>query len=87
MHRNPRYYPDGAFRPAPIHARAKQQRPKFAYFPFGGGTRVCIGERFAWMEGVLVMATIAQRWKFNLFPGQRIETLPQITLRTRYGIR
>jgi cytochrome P450 len=88
MHRNPRYYSDPErFDPQRFTPEAKQDRPKFAYFPFGGGPRVCIGERFAWMEGVLVMATIAQRWRFDLVPGQVIETHPQITLRTRYGMK
>jgi cytochrome P450 len=88
MHRHPRYYPDPErFDPLRFTPEAKQDRPKFAYFPFGGGSRVCIGERFAWMEGVLVMATIAQRWRFNLVPGQIIEPHPQITLRTRHGVR
>ncbi|HYI93115.1 MAG TPA: cytochrome P450 [Bryobacteraceae bacterium] len=88
MHRNPRYYPDPEkFVPERFTAEAKEDRPKFAYFPFGGGPRVCIGERFAWMEGVLVLATIAQRWRFSLVPDQRIETLPQITLRTRHGVK
>ena len=72
MHRHPRYYPDPErFDPERFTPEAKQERPKFAYFPFGGGPRVCIGERFAWMEGVLVLATIAQRWRFSLVPGQR----------------
>ena len=88
MHRHPRYYPNPErFDPLRFSTEAKQERPKFAYFPFGGGSRVCIGERFAWMEGVLVMATIAQRWRFNLVPGQIIEPHPQITLRTRHGVR
>jgi cytochrome P450 len=88
MHRHPRYYPDPErFDPQRFTPEAKHERPKFAYFPFGGGTRVCIGERFAWMEGVLVLATIAQRWRFDLVPDQVIETHPQITLRTRYGMK
>ena len=88
MHRNPRYYPDPEqFLPERFTPEARQERPKFAYFPFGGGPRVCIGERFAWMEGVLVLATIAQRWRLSLVPGQKIETLPQITLRTRHGVK
>jgi cytochrome P450 len=88
MHRHPRYYPDPErFDPQRFTPEARQQRPKFAYFPFGGGPRVCIGERFAWMEGVLVMAAIAQRWRFSLVPGQVIEPHPQITLRTRHGLK
>ena len=88
MHRHPRYYPDPErFDPERFTPEAKQGRPKFAYFPFGGGPRVCIGERFAWIEGVLVLATIAQYWRFSLVPGQTIDTHPQITLRTRYGLK
>jgi cytochrome P450 len=88
MHRHPRYYPEPEkFDPQRFTPEAKQERPKFAYFPFGGGPRVCIGERFAWMEGVLVLAAIAQRWRFILAPGQTIETHPQITLRPRFGVK
>ena len=66
---------------------ARDARPRFAYFPFGGGSRICIGERFAWMEGVLVLATLAQKWRLRLDPEQRVDTLPLITLRTRHGMR
>ena len=59
-HRNPRFYPDAAqFIPERWDGA---EVPRFAYFPFGGGTRVCIGEPFAWMEGVLVLATLARRF-------------------------
>jgi cytochrome P450 len=61
--------------------------PRFAYFPFGGGARQCIGEQFAWMEGVLVLATIAQRWRVQLDPAQRIVPQPLITLRSKYGMK
>jgi cytochrome P450 len=50
----------------------RKRSPQFAYFPFGGGPRVCIGEAFAKMEGLLVLATIAQRFKLALVPGQVI---------------
>ena len=62
-------------------------RPRFAYFPFGGGPRVCIGEQFAWMEGVIALATIAQRWRLRLVPGHPIALLPIITLRPKHGMR
>ncbi len=65
----------------------RDSRPKFSYFPFGGGARVCIGERFAWMEGVLMIAAIAQKWQLRLAKDQRVEPLPLITLRTKYGMR
>ena len=48
---------------------------------------MCIGERFAWMEGVLLLATLAQRWRLRLVPGHRVETRALITLRTKYGMR
>jgi cytochrome P450 len=88
MHRNPRFYPDPQrFDPERFTPEARQSRPKFAYFPFGGGPRVCIGERFALIEGVLVLATIAQQWRMRLVPGQVVEPHPQITLRTRHGVK
>lgn len=62
-------------------------RPRLAYFPFGGGTRICIGERFAWTEAMLVLATLASRWRARLVPGHPVEPLPRITLRPRYGLR
>lgn len=62
------------------------ERPKFAYFPFGAGTRVCIGEQFAWMEGVLAIATIAQRWRLRAASDAEVVPRPIITLRPRDGI-
>jgi cytochrome P450 len=88
MHRDARYYPDPLkFDPERWAAQARAERPKFSYFPFGGGPRVCIGEQFAWMEGVLLIATIAQQWRMSLAEGQRVEPKPMITLRPRYGMR
>ena len=88
MHRDPRYYPDPLrFDPQRWTPEAQAQRPKFAYFPFGAGTRICVGEQFAWMEGILLLATIAQQWQMRLAPGQRVAVQPQITLRPKYGMR
>jgi cytochrome P450 len=88
MHRNPRYYPEPfRFDPERWTAEAREARPKFAYFPFGGGPRVCIGEGFAWMEGVLLIATIAQQWRMRLAPDQKVAPQPMITLRAKNGIR
>jgi cytochrome P450 len=88
VQRDARWFPDPAkFNPERWTPEAREARPKFAYFPFGGGARVCIGERFAWMEGVIVMAAIAQRWRLRLEPGQQVEPLPLITLRVKNGLR
>jgi len=61
--------------------------PKFAYFPFGGGARQCIGEQFAWMEAVLVLATLAQGRRLQLDAAQRIVPQPLVTLRSKYGMK
>jgi cytochrome P450 len=88
VHRDPKWFPEPErFRPERFAAAAKAGRPRFAYFPFGGGGRQCIGESFAWMEAVLTLATIAQRWRVELVPGQKIELQPKITLRPKNGIR
>lgn len=65
----------------------KEASNKFIYFPFGGGVRRCIGEQFAWMEGVLLMATLGRKWKFKLNPTQKIVPQPMITLRSKYGMK
>jgi cytochrome P450 len=88
MHRDARFFPDPLrFEPDRFTPEARAARPKFSYFPFGGGARACIGEPFAWMEGVLVLATIAQQWRLRLVPGHPVEPQALITLRPRYGIR
>ncbi len=88
MHHDARFYPEPyKFDPERWTVEARESRPKFAYFPFGGGPRVCIGEQFASMEGVLLIATIAQQWKMRLAPDQRVEPKPMITLRPKYGMR
>jgi cytochrome P450 len=87
MHRDARYFPDpGRFDPERWTPEATAARPKFSYFPFGGGGLQCIGEGFAWTQGLLTIATVASRWRMQLVPGHRIELEPQITLRSRYGM-
>ncbi len=88
MQRTPEYFPDPLrFDPERFVPEAKAARPKFAYFPFGGGNRQCIGESFAWMEAILLTATIAQKWRLRLVPGQPVGVVPKITLRSKYPIR
>jgi cytochrome P450 len=88
MHRDPRYFPDPErFAPERWRPEAKAERPRFSYFPFGGGARQCIGESFAWMEGILILATLAQRWRPRLVEGHRVEPQPLITLRPKYGMK
>jgi cytochrome P450 len=87
IQRSARYFPDPLrFDPDRFLPENKANRPRFAYFPFGGGARQCIGEAFAWMEGVLVLATIAQEWRLRLIPGQSVDVQPKITLRPKYPI-
>ncbi len=86
--RDPRYWPDAErFDPTRWLGGAADSRPKFAYFPFGGGSRLCIGESFAWTEIILVLATIAQQWRFDLAPGHIVAPKPVLTLRPRHGMR
>ena len=87
MHRDPRFFPDpGRFDPERWTAEARGRRPQFSYFPFGGGPRRCLGESFALMEGVILLATLARRWRLRLLPGHPVEMLPQHLLRSRHGM-
>lgn len=88
IHRHPEFWknplefnPDN-FLPDKVH-----QRPKFAYFPFGGGKRICIGQNFALMEATIIIALISQRFKLELLPNQNIEIDPTFTLRPKNGIK
>jgi cytochrome P450 len=85
--RDPRWFsePD-RFHPDRWSEEVAAKLPRFAYFPFGGGPRVCIGAGFAMMEATLLLATIAQRFRMRLVPAQRIEPLASITLRPKNGI-
>ena len=88
LHRDPRFYPDPlSFKPERWESDDMENLPRFAYFPFGGGPRRCIGEAFAWMEGVLIIATIASKWKMRLVPAQKIIPQPLITIRPKHGIK
>jgi cytochrome P450 len=85
MHRSPEFWPDPlAFRPERHTPEARATRPRFVYFPFGGGNRQCIGEGFAWMEGVLSLATIAQSWRLSFLPTYPVVPQAKITLRPKF---
>jgi cytochrome P450 len=86
--RDPRWFADPlAFRPERWGEEAIARIPKYAYFPFGGGPRLCIGNYFATMEAVLILATVAQRFRLRLLPGQEVEILPALSLRPKRGLK
>ena len=88
MQRDPRYFSDpDKFDPDRWLLERSQKLPRFAYFPFGGGARQCIGGSFAMMEAVLLLATIAQRFQFKAAPGHPVTAIPSFTLRPKHGIR
>ena len=88
VHRDPRWFdaPE-EFRPERWENGLAKRLPRFAYFPFGGGPRQCIGNAFALMEAALVLATVGQKFRFRLVAGHRVTPLASITLRPRHGIR
>jgi cytochrome P450 len=88
MHHNQNYYSDpDLFYPDRWTKEAKLRIPRFSYFPFGGGIRSCVGEPFAWQEGILLLATICKQWRMHHDPKHRVELKPLITLRPKYGMR
>jgi cytochrome P450 len=88
IHRDPRYFPDPErFDPDRFSPEREKDIPKYAYLPFGGGPRVCIGNAFALMEARLIVATMAQRFSFSVAPGQIIEPQRMFTLRPKNGMR
>ncbi|PYV52120.1 MAG: hypothetical protein DMG92_02025 [Acidobacteria bacterium] len=88
MHRHPTYFPDPEkFDPDRWLLDRSQKLPRFAYFPFGGGPRQCIGSSFAMMEATLLLATIAQRFRLRSVPDHPVVLVPSFTLRPKYGLR
>jgi cytochrome P450 len=86
MHRDPRYWAEGdRFDPLRFTAEARAARPKLSYFPFGAGPRTCIGESFAWMEGVLLLTALSQRWRAELLTAE-VKARATITLRPAGGM-
>lgn len=85
-HHNARYWPDpDRFDPERFVSGMPDE--KFAYFPFGGGNRLCIGERFAWMEGMLAIATIARRVRLVPLDTEPVAANPSVTFRPSTRIR
>ncbi len=86
-HRDPRYFPNPEkFLPERWEDGLAKQIPKYAYYPFGGGQRVCIGNTFALMESAIILAAVGQKYRFTLMPDAKIEFNPQITLLPKFGI-
>lgn len=84
VHRDPRFFKDPeAFDPDRFSKERSKGRPRFAYFPFGGGPRTCIGSHFAMMEAILMLAVIVQRFHLELLPEQTLELKPSVTLRPK----
>jgi cytochrome P450 len=86
-HRHPDFWvnPEG-FDPERFTPERSRGRPYFAYFPFGGGPRLCLGNNFALLEARLALATVAQRYRLELVPGHPVEPEPLVTLRPRHGL-
>lgn len=88
IHRDPRFFNEPEmFNPDRWEGDLAKRLPRFAYLPFGGGPRICIGTSFAMMEAVLILATIAQKFRFKLVPGQTVIPWPAFTLRPKYGMK
>jgi cytochrome P450 len=86
-HRDPRYFPEPEeFRPERWENGLAKRIPKFAYYPFGGGQRICVGSAFALMEAAIILAAVGQRYRFTLDPDAVIGIKPQITLLPANGI-
>jgi cytochrome P450 len=88
--RDARFFPDPEkFDPQRWSAESLRRNalPRFAYFPFGGGPRVCVGAGFAMMEAILLLATMAQRYRMTLVAKRKVKLLPSVTLRPRNGIQ
>lgn len=86
VHRDPRWWPEpDRFLPE-RWLEPRGEAPRLAYFPFGAGPRICVGERFAWMEAILLVATIGRRVRLRLAPGQELDPKAMLTLRPRQGL-
>jgi cytochrome P450 len=88
IHHDSRFHPDPEkFNPQAWDNNLQGQNSKYEYFPFSRGPRSCIGEPFAWMQGMIVLASIAQFWRIKLVPDHPVELLQLINLRPKYGMK
>lgn len=88
MHHDARFFPaPDRFDTERWSPELRDARPKFCYFPFGGGARACIGDRFAWSELILVLATVAQKWRFQMASDEPIRPVPRLTLQPSAPVR
>jgi cytochrome P450 len=88
VHRNARWFPDpNRFDPERFSEEAKRTQTPYSYFPFGAGGRRCLGESFAELEGLLILATIASRFRLRLVDGQTIIPDPVMTLRPKVPVK
>jgi len=88
LHHDPRWFDDPwTFEPQRWIDGLEERLPRFAYFPFGGGPRVCIGNHFAMLEGIVMLATIAQKWRFEKTTDEPLTLKPSVTLRPGRPIR
>lgn len=88
VHRSDRYFSNPTkFDPDRWTGEFQRMLPKYAFFPFGGGPRSCIGEGFAWMELGIVLTEILRRWRFEIVPGQTVRPKASITLRPEKPIQ
>jgi cytochrome P450 len=86
-HRDPRWFDDPeAFRPERWDDDLARRLPRGAYFPFGDGPRICIGNLFAMQEAVLILATVLRRYRLEPVPNYQLELLPSITIRPKDGL-
>jgi len=88
LHRDPRFFqaPE-SFDPERFAPGWEERIPRYAYLPFGGGPRVCIGSGFAMMEARLVLGTVVQRYRLRLEPNQEVVPAQMVTIRPKHGIR
>jgi cytochrome P450 len=87
VHRDPRWFTDPErFDPNRWSEEFARKLPRFAYFPFGGGPRICVGASFALIEAVLLLAAIAQRFRWSLASAEAVEPVATMTLRPKGGI-